>query len=409
MSGPDTPDYQRGTVAPGIFVGEFTGAELSGTVSPPPNSDVLWIDSAQYGGAIPSVEDADSGAEYPVYLVKGSTGFGTPQFYWVALIEYPATNGIAIEWTSRGAVGWAVFAQAGGRIVYDLAVAAVMGENGTPVGSSLILVGGTDGTDYRALLTDSTGKLLTSGPSFPAIYGPPGAAPPADALYVAGTDGTDLRGLAVDSSGRAETIDQNLKSTVGTPGSADPGEGVQVGGSDGTDFRALFTDTQGRPLVKDFYLALATGGIGAATPNDAVLAGASDGTLLRGIRSNEAGIQYVIPSAPATAASDHPPNELLHAGGFASASVPGLLAAPGAGLRYRVFICQLVVLSSTGAGHLLDHVSGSVFAAGSNLGACMITFPPTGLPLSADAAIDYTQDSGTPAMFIMLGYTIETV
>lgn len=496
MTGLDTPDYQRGTVAPGVILGSFTGADLSGTVFPPPNTDVLWIDSGQNGHEIPSVEDAGTGGEYPVYLVKGSTGFGTPNYWYIALIAAPSDGGIAIEWVNRDAVGWAVFGQAGGRMVYDLAVAAVMGANGAAVGSNLIMVGGSDGTDARFLLTDTSGKLQVtdsagasaigppghapptdaiqvagtdgtdlralktdsggvlqvSGSSFPSVYGTPGAAVPSDAIMVAGSDGTDLRVILTDGSGHPLPIDQNLKLVIGALASALPADAVLVAGSDGTDLRAvlldssghqltidqnvknvvaaintatpadafliagtdltdlrpLFTDSQGRLLVKDFYLALAIGGTGAAVPIDAIASGVSDGTDLRIARANQAGIQYVIPSAPATLASDHPPNELLFAGTFFAAT-GNLVAAPGAGLRLRVFAAQLTSYSGTPFGRLQSHTAGLLFLACAPGQNAELTYGPSGIVLGTNDGIDYFLGAGAGDCSAIVVYTIETV
>jgi len=76
--------------------------------------------------------------------------------------------------------------------------------------------------------------------------GAPGAAVPGAALQVGGTDGTDLRALATDATGVAKVQGGY---TEGAPGAAAPTRAVQVGGTDGTDLRALRTDPAGNPAV----------------------------------------------------------------------------------------------------------------------------------------------------------------
>jgi len=57
-----------------------------------------------------------------------------------------------------------------------------------------LLVGGSDGTNLRALSTDNTGRLnVTSGAAT-------GAAPPANAIFLGASDGANLQGLLVESS-----------------------------------------------------------------------------------------------------------------------------------------------------------------------------------------------------------------
>ena len=64
------------------------------------------------------------------------------------------------------------------------------------------LIGGTDGTDLRALNVDASGVLTTKTGY---AEGQPGSATPANALFIGGTDGTDLRALATDTLGRQVT------------------------------------------------------------------------------------------------------------------------------------------------------------------------------------------------------------
>ena len=75
-----------------------------------------------------------------------------------------------------------------------------------------------------------------------AAQGAPGSAPPSNAVFVGGTDGTDLRALSTDASG---VVQGALPAVQGPTGAAVPSKALQVAGSDGTDLRALSTDTTG--------------------------------------------------------------------------------------------------------------------------------------------------------------------
>jgi len=105
--------------------------------------------------------------------------------------------------------------------------------------------------------------------------GAPGSAAPASAVQVAGTDGTDLRALSTDTSGHLNTnvvsalpagtntigavnaiqsgswtvADSTLAGASGAPASAAPSQAVQVAGTDGTDLRAIATTSSGQVLV----------------------------------------------------------------------------------------------------------------------------------------------------------------
>lgn len=195
-------------------------------------------------------------------------------------------------------------------------------------------VGGTDGTNLRALLTDTLGRLIIVGSGGGGTFsvqdvadGTPGAPPPALAIQTAGTDGTDLRALLTDATGKLQVV---LPAVSGVLGSPIPGSVVMLGlqnssanvasvgadnnGSspianrlptiaawDGTDSRLLLTDSSGRLYVnvngtvpvsiagtvntKD----AADGTPGSAVPTTAIQVAGSDGTNLRALLTDATG------------------------------------------------------------------------------------------------------------------------
>jgi hypothetical protein len=86
-------------------------------------------------------------------------------------------------------------------------------------------------------------KVGISGNAGASVDAVLGAAIPLNAILIGGSDGTDLRALATDTSGRQEVV-----GAAGS-GSAVAGNPVLVGGSDGTDARTLLTDNTGQLKV----------------------------------------------------------------------------------------------------------------------------------------------------------------
>ena len=152
----------------------------------------------------------------------------------------------------NGAVEAVVDAQGGVKVSGEAA-------SGSAVTGNPVLVAGQDGTDARTLLTDNTGqlKVLVEGGTGATVTAEieghaggvldavVGAAVPANAIQVAGSDGTDLRALLTDSSGRQEVVG------AAASGAAVTGNPVLIGGSDGTDARTLLTDNTGQLKILD--------------------------------------------------------------------------------------------------------------------------------------------------------------
>jgi hypothetical protein len=108
-----------------------------------------------------------------------------------------------------------------------------------------------------------------------------GAAVPTQASMVGGTDGTNLRAFLTDTSGRQIVIG------AAADGAAVTGNPVLMAGQDGTNAQSIFTDTTGRQVMVG---AAATG---AAVTGNPVLIGGSDGSNAQAIATTTTGVVKV--------------------------------------------------------------------------------------------------------------------
>jgi hypothetical protein len=128
--------------------------------------------------------------------------------------------------------------------------------------------------------------------------GTPGAATPDTAIQVAGTDGTDLRTILTDTSGRQEVVG------AAASGAAVTGNPVLVAGSDGTDARTLLTDNTGqlKVLVENGSAIAVSGTVTAEIEGhaggvlDAVLGATKPANVLQ-VGGNDGTNAYAIPMA----------------------------------------------------------------------------------------------------------------
>jgi hypothetical protein len=457
MSNADTPDYIRGRTSAQRLLGTFTNAQLVETVTLPPNCCALWLFVKPPPDTPPvTVVGVTTGLAYPVYLFPGDN-YSDIQPPALAVVAPEIDSQVTITWANAPGGGWMVLADAGPRLAIDLAIAGTVAPLGTLTPGAAVLVAGTDGTDLRALKTDASGDLQTSGGGVSAALGTPGAAAPAKALQVGGSDGVDLRALLTDSTGHALTVDQTLKLAIAALGAAIPADAVLAGGSDGTDLRALLldaaghqltidqtlklcvavlngalptsavlvagsdtvamrplqTDNSGRLNVSDGLLAQTIVTLGLLAPSKAVQAGISDGTDLQALRGDTQGIAYGIPSAPGETANDHPPNELSWAALSSQTAGANVIAAPGAGKRVRLFYVHAWANDSAALYFVsANNLAGTAMIFCSNLGAAGAAVAPavlplTGMPCQTNTAVALGVGGGHCGCTV--GYTVETV
>lgn len=123
---------------------------------------------------------------------------------------------------------------------------------------------------------------------------------------------------------------------------------------------------------------------------------------------NNQGVQYVIPALPAVDGGDHPPVELAVASSYIAA-VGAIIAAPGAGLRLRIYTLQMSTVAAGLLGYVLDLGAGTGIASCGGVGNVALTFPGQGLKLSTNSALEYEILAGAGSMFVAATYTTEAV
>lgn len=124
--------------------------------------------------------------------------------------------------------------------------------------------------------------------------------------------------------------------------------------------------------------------------------------------TNQQGLAYIISSLPNPGTADHPPNELQSASViFNYPATTTLLAAPGAGKRYRLFCLSLFASSNWAA----FGDSGGMSLTGVSSGGTTIWTPhPQGVACNTNAAVGVTSAGANPTSGIaVVQYTTETV
>lgn len=136
----------------------------------------------------------------------------------------------------------------------------------------------------------------------------------------------------------------------------------------------------------------------------------TDGTNDQQLRVNQQGTLYAIPSAPSTAGSDHPPNELQIISFFNLTTTTTIISAPGTGKRIRIFAAWI---SNVGSGDaaLIANAAGSAFYALSQPGGSPVVQPLSGVPTpNINEAIMVDCLLGSVGIYIgAITYTVETV
>jgi len=166
--------------------------------------------------------------------------------------------------------------------------------------------------------------------------------------------------------------------------------------------------------VIDLATSLAIGTELVAAPlGRVIVAGTTAAGIVRAIRMSLTSEQYVIATAPGTGTGDHPPTELL-AASINSGST--LLAAPGGGLRYRIFAVIIATTNVNGIGsfaYVAATKTGATvylgFAAASPPSASPI--PLSGLALDANTAVTVGIVGGSvgTTVYATAIYTLEAV
>lgn len=166
-------------------------------------------------------------------------------------------------------------------------------------------------------------------------------------------------------------------------------------------------------VVTDPALNLSAAPVGGATPSGALLVGGTDGTHLQALSTDRHGREYVIPSAPSLIGTDHPAVEVQYGsvGGIAATTV--VLAAPGAGIRYRLFFVHAWAENAAASYYVLaiNPSGGNTFFCVSEIPAGapaqVAELPLTGFATEANTGVSVGVIAGQCG--VTLGWTVENV
>lgn len=206
MSIPDAPDFQDAPVAPAILAGSFSASRTNETINLLVNTNALVIVTNYPAVGIPTVSGGSSSATYPVFAVpKGSLLAASSVF--IVEVHPAVDSAVTINWPSGPGGHWWVILDATPRVFADLAsAAAVTAPGDTETGAGFAILGVTSGGVAEYVQVDSSGHVIVIDSNLANVIAATGAAVPTDAIQVGGSDGTDLRALRVNKQGIAYAI-----------------------------------------------------------------------------------------------------------------------------------------------------------------------------------------------------------
>jgi hypothetical protein len=120
------------------------------------------------------------------------------------------------------------------------------------------------------------------------------------------------------------------------------------------------------------------------------------------------GRQLVVPQVPYTGLNGGPVVEVLVKSALLAAN-GAMLATPGLLRRYRLFSVQMASTTAASVSFMQDSIAGTTYCALASPGNATTNIPAQGVPLGANAALDFTISAGAPTVAIVVMYTIETV
>lgn len=145
-----------------------------------------------------------------------------------------------------------------------------------------------DGTNMQTMAGDTSGNLKVVGTV--ASGSAVGATAP---IMCAGSDGTNVQRLSVDTGGRsqANVTDDTDVLGVASAGAAVETTGLMCMGTDGTNARSLSVDTAGRPQtnISDDTDVLGVASAGSAVETTGLMSMGTDGTNARSVSVDTSG------------------------------------------------------------------------------------------------------------------------
>lgn len=277
MSVVGTPDFQEGSVTPTTMLAHVAHPTTSVVVTMPANTISLSL-ILHFGdtAAGATCVGATTRISYPGVYIGGGTENASSSSLVTFQVAPSLDATVTITLGATPLNDWYVYSTTLPTILIEPNVDGIIKGGGAATDDIGLVVAGQDGVSgsVRVLITDSSGQLLISNPGS-GLEVTIGGAIGTLMTPVGGSDGTDARVMLVDSSGHALTIDQNIKLVVAATGAAIPADAVLIGGSDGTDLRALAADSTGHLIPQGPNAT--TGLFGVTTSSQTLLAAPGSG------------------------------------------------------------------------------------------------------------------------------------
>jgi hypothetical protein len=217
----------------------------------------------------------------PAATINATTGAATAGTYvaWAGTI----TNGVNPVIVSPG-TGSTRFTDTSSSMMQGYYAAFVHLNLASATGSGTVKVsiyGFRGGPDANTTGGGSSGGCAGTAATPCIVAGPdaPGAVSTQNPVQMAGNDGTDVRAIRTDTTGRQIVVG------AAAGGAAVAGNPVLIAGTDTTNAQAMRTDTSGRPNVVGAAAA------GAAVAGNPLEVGVDDGTNTQYLRSTSAANQ----------------------------------------------------------------------------------------------------------------------
>ena len=438
MAGPGAPDWTQSVVdvlqgAPLWTKGADVGNAPSGTwtLAPPPSPAalgfvlgvVLYLSGVATGPGTLTVSVSQEHVILCEAVVQSINGpVGNPWQYFPTIIWNGSTNpadNLFISYTFVFPPGLTITA-------VDMYLAGYAQALPIPPSQSPSAVSGTVTANQGAAGSGAWPVSLPAGQAVELLdasgvnkaavsaAGAVSVAPP-NPLPVSGTVTANVAGLAnpLPTSDVADVA----------PGAALPAKVLVIAGSDLTDARPIQTDSAGRIILGSPSTTLpvtqstspwlvqdaADVAPGAAVPAKALWVAGTDGTDARGLLTDAQGRLVITPTAPSTAAGQHPVVERQWAASNFNAN-GNLGGPPGAGLRYRVYWAKLIYTSGTGYAYINGPSGGILCYVGSspNPPLDFADLKESGVAWPTNGPVAVAVSTGVGCEAAML-YTIETV
>lgn len=161
MTQVDTPDYQYGVVSAQKLLATVPDTETSVTVGVPPNAEtIVVLAPGSLNPADFTCKGATSGLDYPpVPYGPSETGANTTSI--VFDVSAAVDSSVTITYGFPAAFVWYVYSDSAAHVHTNAYLARTQNQAGNAAPVDALQIGGTDGTDLRAIRTDTNGQQFT--------------------------------------------------------------------------------------------------------------------------------------------------------------------------------------------------------------------------------------------------------